>query len=266
MDIKEVVERHQKWLNGEPGGKRANLNKADLRGVDLSGADLRWASLKWANLSEAILSETILIWTDLRWANLSKAILNDADLSESDLRWVNLSDACLCKANLNKSDLSEINLRGANLRWANLSEAILRWADLSLADLSEANLNRTNLSGAKGLLSQSEYIRNNFDRTNEGIIVYKTFDEYYPISRNWIIEPNSFITETVNSNRTDKCGCGINVGTKDHILTRMTGEIWECLIEWLDLAGVVVPYNTDGKIRAERVKLLRTVPREELIK
>ena len=51
--LNEVLEKHKKWLNDEPGGKRADLQGTDLRGADLWGADLREADLRGANLREA---------------------------------------------------------------------------------------------------------------------------------------------------------------------------------------------------------------------
>ena len=44
-EIKDVLDLHQKWINGEDGGKRANL-----RGANLREADLRWANLRGADL------------------------------------------------------------------------------------------------------------------------------------------------------------------------------------------------------------------------
>ena len=41
----EILEKHQKWLDDDPDGERA-----DLRGADLTGANLRWANLRGANL------------------------------------------------------------------------------------------------------------------------------------------------------------------------------------------------------------------------
>ena len=202
--------------------------RADLSGADLSGASLSGASLSCANLNGAKLSGT-----DLSGANLSGADLSGADLS------------------------------GASLSCANLNGAKLSGTDLSGANLSCADLSCANLSGAK-VVSQAEYIKENFTACESGIIVYKTFGEYHSPNKNWVIESGSYICEVANGTRTSECGCGVNVGNKEWILRNTSGDIWECLIEWLDLAGVVVPYNTDGKIRAERVKLLRKVTREEL--
>lgn len=51
--LKEILERHRKWLNDEDGGERANLRGANLRGVNLCGADLRGANLRGADLRGA---------------------------------------------------------------------------------------------------------------------------------------------------------------------------------------------------------------------
>ena len=119
--IKEILEKHKKWLNAEDGGERANLSGADLRDTNLRGANLRGADLSGANLRGA----------DLSCANLSGADLSCADLSDTNLRGANLSCADLRDTNLSCADLSDTNLRGANLSCA----------DLSCADLSDAKVN-----------------------------------------------------------------------------------------------------------------------------
>ena len=106
--VKDILEKHKKWMNEEDGGERA-----DLRGADLRGADLRGANLCGANLRDA----------DLRDANLC-----DAHLRGADLRGANLRGANLCGANLRDADLRDANLCGANLRDADLRDADLRGA------------------------------------------------------------------------------------------------------------------------------------------
>ena len=81
--IREILSKHQKWLNGEAGGERADLSGADLSRADLSEANLSRADLSGADLSEANLSG----------ADLSRADLRGADLSGADLRGANLSGA-----------------------------------------------------------------------------------------------------------------------------------------------------------------------------
>ena len=111
--LKEILEKHLRWIKGENGGERANLSGADLSGADLYGA------------------------------NLSGAALSGADLSGANLSGANLSGANLSGANLSGADLSRANLYGADLSGANLSGA----------DLSRANLYGADLSGAKSVAS-----------------------------------------------------------------------------------------------------------------
>ena len=59
-ELNKVLEDHEKWLNCEPDGKKA----------DLTGADLRWANLTGANLTGADLREADLREADLRWADI----------------------------------------------------------------------------------------------------------------------------------------------------------------------------------------------------
>ncbi len=84
--LKEILERHRKWLNDEDGGERANLRGANLRGVNLRGADLREADLREANLRGADLREANLRGADLRGVNLRGADLRGANLRGADLR------------------------------------------------------------------------------------------------------------------------------------------------------------------------------------
>lgn len=151
------------------------------------------------------------------------------------------------------------NLSGADLRWADLSRANLRWADLSGANLSGANLSSADLSGAQGLLSACNYLDAHFERVKDGYIAYKTFGAQYRAPKKWKIEVGSVIEEVVNPDRTCKCGCGINVAPLEWVKRNYSGDIWKVLIRWEWLAGVVVPYHTDGKIRCERVELLGVV-------
>ena len=203
--LKEILEKHKKWLCDRDGGEKANLSRAGLSRANLSGANLSGANLSGADLA----------WADLAWADLS----------------------------------------GADLAWADLA-----WADLSGADLSGANLNNTILSGATGLLNPIDYLAKKFERTKEGYIVYKVFNGSYISPADWNIEPGEIITEEVNSCRTNDCGCGINVAPLKWVKCEYPGkDIYKLLIKWEWLAGVVVPYNTDGKIRCARAQIIGKV-------
>jgi hypothetical protein len=194
---------------------------------------------------------------DLSKANLSKANLSEANLSEADLSKADLRGADLSKANLSKANLSEADLSRANLSEANLSEA----------DLSKANLSEADLSEAKELLSPSDYMAQNFEKTSDGYIAYKTFNEHYNAPENWNIEPGSILADVANFTRTDNCGCGINIATKKWVCEETSKpEIWKCLLRWEWLPGVCVPYGTDGKIRCEKIELMEMIKRDDFNK
>ena len=46
--LKEILEKHEKWVNGEKDGERADLDGANLSGAKLSSADLRGANLDYS--------------------------------------------------------------------------------------------------------------------------------------------------------------------------------------------------------------------------
>ena len=238
--LAEILQKHKMWVDGEEGGERA----------DLSSADLRFANLRSANLRSADLSSA-----DLSSADLSSADLRFADLSSANLRSAYLSSAYLSSADLSSAYLSSANLRSANLRSADLSSA-----DLSSADLSSADLRFADLSSAKNLVSSINYMEAHFERTAEGYIAYKTFNSSYEAPERWAITPGSVIDEVVNECRTTMCGSGINVAPLEWVRREYPGKtIWKVLIRWEWLPGVCVPYNTDGKIRCERVELVEVV-------
>lgn len=220
-ELQKILEAHERWIAGKCREGRADLSGADLEGVRLCERDLRQVDMCQANLRGA----------DLMGADLSFAELRGADL------------------------------RGANLRNADLRYADLRGAELMGADLRSANINGADFSGAYGVLSPIEFLKENFETWEEGYIAYKTFGERYPVPRGWDIRPGSVIAEVVNSDRGRLCGCGINVGTLEWVRAnnRSGGDIWRMLIRWEWLPGVVVPYDTDGEFRCERAELVEIV-------
>lgn len=54
-ELQKILDAHKKWINGEEGGARANLNGADLRVANLRKANLSDANLRRADLRGAYL-------------------------------------------------------------------------------------------------------------------------------------------------------------------------------------------------------------------
>ena len=99
QELKEILEKHEKWLNGEEGGSRADLSYANLTNVNLTNANLYRANLYNASLYRANLTNV-----NLTNANLYNANLYNANLSNANLEDANLSYASLSNANLDKSE------------------------------------------------------------------------------------------------------------------------------------------------------------------
>jgi uncharacterized protein YjbI with pentapeptide repeats len=187
--------------------------------------------------------------------------LSSADLSQAKLSSADLSQANLMGSNLSSAALSWANLMGSNLLSADLSQANLMGSNLSQADLSSANLSSANLSGTTGVFDAAAWVAANLQRTRGGVLAYKTFGGPFPAPSRWAVEPGAEITEVVNPLPTLTCACGVNVATLEWCCAnnRDNLPIWRLLVKWEWLAGGVIPYNTDGKFRVPRAKLLEIV-------
>jgi hypothetical protein len=199
----------------------------------------------------------IALWN--RWAILRGVNLSGANLSGANLSGAYLSGAYLIHVNLSGVNLSGVNLSGVNLSGANLSGAYLSGANLSGAYLSGAYLSHANLSGSKGLLCASSWLKDNFAYKN-GYIVYRAEQGIKPKPEHWTFEPGKALTEVANPDRCTECGSGVHFATLSWVKINHPGQIiWRCKIEPRDLPSVVVPYNSDGKARCERLVLLEKV-------
>ena len=216
-ELNTILKKHITWLAGQDGGEKAILHDKDLRKM-----------------------------------NLSCVVLRDADLRNTNLVGVNLSYSDLRRANMSGANMKNSDLSGADLNGAKLYET-----DLSGADLRCSDLNNANLSGTIGLTNSINYLSSHFESTNDGYIVYKSFGEEYKSPNKWAIKPNCIIEEEPNYNRTSICGCGINAATLNWVKTHYpNSDIYKLLIKWDWLPGVVVPYNTDGKIRCAKAQII----------
>lgn len=103
IEIDKMIALHQKWLNNEEGGVRAdfsklNLNGYDFRGVTLSQAYFRGCNLNGTNFCGADLqrvdfSHSTCHGTNFQYAYLHKAIFNYTSLYGTIFVGANLNDA-----------------------------------------------------------------------------------------------------------------------------------------------------------------------------
>jgi hypothetical protein len=122
-------------------------------------------------------------------------------------------------------------------------------------------LTSADLSGAAGLLDPAAWLSANFEKDDRGLIVYKAFgNTTYNRPERWKVYAGEELHETVNPDRCCDCGCGVNFGTRQWCEDKYPlSVLWRCRIDWIDLAGVVVPYNTDGKARCSKMTLIQEV-------
>lgn len=163
--------------------------------------------------------------------------------------------------NLSRADLSGANLSGANLNWADLSGAKLNGADLSGAKLIGAiNLPKEYqsclniLKQQKGKLIAYKYLNKNWESP------YQKFT--YKIGETYTCEK-----ENEDNDERILCSKGINVATLEWCYRDNFNNIEDCIIIEVEFAVkdiIAIPYNSDGKFRVRKIKVLRQIPKEEL--
>ncbi len=122
-----------------------------------------------------------------------------------------------------------------------------------------------------------------FKKDEKGILVYKILSKkggpYYKMPSYWKIEPGAFLQTGCDPNIHDACSFGVNFSTKKWAMaapspnswsynkgTNLQGcQIWLCRIRFEDIPGVVVPVQTDGKARCERLELIRPLKKHKFI-
>ena len=60
--LKEILDKHKKWLIHKDSGVRADLRRANLRGADLRRANLSGANLRGADLCEVRINECTVFY------------------------------------------------------------------------------------------------------------------------------------------------------------------------------------------------------------
>ena len=195
--LKEILELHKKWLNGDADGRRANLQDADLQDMDLRGADLWGADAQNAFFAGADLQNADLGKADLRGADFFYANLQNVELRGADLRDARLQGA------KNIPDLPWMSIVpecGSFIGWKRVGAHIIK-----LKILEDAK--RSNATGRKCRCSAAEVLEiQNIDGTESGID--RVYNNNY-CGANYvvgeIVTPDSF-----DDDRWNECSNGIH--------------------------------------------------------
>ena len=149
------------------------------------------------------------------------------------------------RANLWGANLREANLWGANLSGANL------WGAKNVPPLYADNLNL--LRFQKGKLRAFKYLNGDESPIDDNKITYKVGKT--------IIEKDYDTSDLV------LCSRGLNVATLEWCLREGNiGENTFIEVEFLAKDIIAIPYNTDGKFRVRKLKVIRKIPKAELKK
>ena len=200
--LKEILDLHKKWLNGDVDGKRAILLRANLQDADLQGADLRNAELWGADLQGADLWNTNLQGACLQSTNLQNANLDGANLQNANLRNADLRGADLSGAK-NIPDLSWTSIVpecGSFIGWKKVGKFIIKLKILESAKRSNATGRKCRCSAAEVL--EIQYL----DGTKAGfnkIHNNRFYGADYIVGE--IVTPDSF-----DDNRWNECSNGIH--------------------------------------------------------
>ena len=177
---------------------------------------------------------------------LIEAVKKGAYLRGADLRGADLSGAYLSGAHLSGADL-----RGADLRGAYLSGAYLSGANLKGAELKTVYANNllSILVNQKNNLIAYKYLNSSM------VSPYQGFK--YEIGKQYSVD--DYDKSPLNS-----CGKGLNVATLEWCLKDVGCDIKNhkfIEVEFSPKDIIVIPYNSDGKFRVRKLKVIREVPK-----
>ncbi len=106
-----------------------------------------------------------------------------------------------------------------------------------------------------------------WDEDIKGWVGYKVFNSLFEAPEDWKIESGSWIEEMVDTNLNKNCAFGINIAPNIDWLDKYLYEnrvdliggcfykVWRVWIFDDEYTKIVIPFDTDGKIRVSRCLL-----------
>ena len=94
--IDEILDKHKKWLNGEGGGERANLESANLENANLTGANLDYSAFPlWCGSLRVQFDDRLIIQLLYHLLSIAKRSKNIS----TEIKQTLLCDDLICIAN-----------------------------------------------------------------------------------------------------------------------------------------------------------------------
>lgn len=224
----------------------------------------------YTNFNNSKVINTRFVCLNFIKGTLSKCSLYSVDIINCTFEEVSIEESLLEGCIISDSRLKLFAFIKSTIKNLGLYRCIFReskmiYCDFSNLDCTNSAFGYLDISGTTGFIKSSDFMNRHFKKDDKGYIVFKVIGKTdFPPNKNWKIEEGSYIEENVDTNRFECCGCGVNFGTLAYVRSLYPyGEVWECRIDFTDAAGIIVPYNSDGKARCERLYLTRKMKPEE---
>lgn len=272
--------------NGEFKGGSVNFDHINFQGYNFQNIEeVRFIECRFENCSfENMEGVTFYLGDIVRsrmLGNLTSVYfdginIHDVDFIEVEMGKIDFCDALFRRVRLHKCKQKSEGgfgnwIKFARCKWVKSQGIELIDCDFYSIDIWGCNETGFVFNNLKCIPKASDIIKKYFKTTNEGIIAYKVFNQFYLAPEDWKIEEGATITRLSNRNAYDECGEGINVSTLTWIVENTTYcivnreiMIWKVLIPWEEAVGITVPYNFEGKIRCESIKLLEPLTTEKV--
>ena len=104
-ELNKILDKHEKWLNDEEGGERADLSGKDVQGLDFSFRNLKRAYMAGTNMEGADMIRANMIGAEMTGANMTRANMIGVNLTEADMTRANMTGTNMAGANIDFSAL-----------------------------------------------------------------------------------------------------------------------------------------------------------------
>lgn len=143
-ELREILDRHEDWLNGKEGGVRADFSTKGLYRLDFSNANLKWA-----------IFDAAYVW----FCDFSNSNLHEASMRQSQFYGCAFCNSEMNGIDAGCSSLINCNFYNAKLRSSNFYMTRLTSSSFLKADLESAEIEHSGLYDVSG---DGKYIKNNF--------------------------------------------------------------------------------------------------------
>lgn len=139
-ELKTAIEKHQKWLKHQKGGKMLKLYSYDLTGLDFSGHNLANADLQDCIIDDADFTDCILNNAIFENSRLRRACFHNADCTECDFTHTDCTECDFTLTNLSDAQLSNARFYLGSFTDTNLTNAFAYGADFRECDFVNCKL------------------------------------------------------------------------------------------------------------------------------